>query len=112
MYKTIVVGTDGSATAGQAVSQAAALARATGAALHIVHAFRPISAWAGVAPDGSAAALSVGLAEDTERNARAVLDRAAAAVREEGIEVETHLCGGEAAEALLDTAEQVNADLL
>ncbi len=38
MYDTIVVGTDGSATAGQAVQHAASLAAATGADLHIAMA--------------------------------------------------------------------------
>ena len=40
MYKTLVVGTDGSPTADKAVQAAAELARSLSAALHIVTAFR------------------------------------------------------------------------
>ena len=40
MYKTLVVGTDGSPTADKAVQTAAGLARWWGSALHIVTAFR------------------------------------------------------------------------
>jgi len=112
MYKTIVVGTDGSTTAGRAVAHAASLARATGATLHIVHAFQPVSPLAAIGPDGGAAAMSVGLAEMTETQARAILERSAAATDGEGIIVETHLSSGDAASALLDTAEQLDADLV
>jgi len=42
MYTTIVVGTDGSETAGVAVQHAANLAESTGATLHIVHAYRQV----------------------------------------------------------------------
>jgi nucleotide-binding universal stress UspA family protein len=40
MYKTIVVGTDGSPTADRAVAAAAGLAQLCGAKLHIVTAFK------------------------------------------------------------------------
>ncbi|MDQ3318121.1 MAG: universal stress protein, partial [Actinomycetota bacterium] len=42
MFKSIVVGTDGSETAREAISQAAELAKATGAVLGIVSAYRPV----------------------------------------------------------------------
>jgi nucleotide-binding universal stress UspA family protein len=43
MFKSIVVGTDGSDTASQAVRQAVDLARAVGAKLEIVSAYEPVS---------------------------------------------------------------------
>ena len=43
MFKRIVVGTDGSETAAEAVRQAIELAKATGAALEIVSAYEPVS---------------------------------------------------------------------
>ena len=43
MFRTIVVGTDGSETAGKAVAQAAELAAAVAATLLIVSAFEPVS---------------------------------------------------------------------
>src|SRR3989442_15902098 len=42
MYSSIVVGTDGSQTAGIAVAQAAELAAAVGATLDIVSAYHPV----------------------------------------------------------------------
>lgn len=43
MYKVIVVGTDGSETAGVAVHDATALAKLTDATLHVVNAHQPLS---------------------------------------------------------------------
>ena len=42
MFGSIVVGTDGSETAGEAVRQATDLAKAVGAAVHVVSAFEPV----------------------------------------------------------------------
>src|SRR5437763_11274623 len=42
MFGSIVVGTDGSATAGEAVRQASELAKAVGATIHLVSAFEPV----------------------------------------------------------------------
>ena len=77
MYKTLVVGTDGSPTADQAVQAAAELARSLGAALHIVTAFRTprpgMGAAAGVAMVDSGAG-------------QALAEESAKAVGEEAIE--------------------------
>jgi len=42
MFSSIVVGTDGSETAGEAVRQATELASAVGAEIHLVSAFQPV----------------------------------------------------------------------
>src|SRR5437764_8478417 len=42
MFGSIVVGTDGSETAGEAVRQATDLAKAVGARIHLVSAFEPV----------------------------------------------------------------------
>src|SRR3954451_8170553 len=42
MFRSIVVGTDGSSRSRQAVAVAAGLARTHNATLHLVHAFRPV----------------------------------------------------------------------
>jgi nucleotide-binding universal stress UspA family protein len=112
MYTQIVVGTDGSGTANAAVRHAAALARVTGATLHVVHVFQPVSAMATMGIDGGAAAVSAGVTEDAERRAREVLDRALAIAGEEGAPAEGHLTVDDPANALIDTAERVGADLL
>src|ERR1700719_5115309 len=44
MFKSIVVGTDGSETANQAVREAVDLARAVGAKLELVSAYEPVPA--------------------------------------------------------------------
>jgi nucleotide-binding universal stress UspA family protein len=43
MYSSLVVGTDGSETAKEAVRQAGQLAKALGARLHLVSAYEPVS---------------------------------------------------------------------
>jgi nucleotide-binding universal stress UspA family protein len=112
MYSTIVVGTDGSATAAKAVREASELARAHGATLHLVHAFHPVSAFATIGPDAGAAAAAAGAAEAAEAHANVVLGQAGERARHDGLPVETHLCCGDPAKALLETAEAVGADLL
>jgi len=112
MYTTIVVGTDGSATAAEAVSQASELAKLHGGKLHIVHAFQAVSALASIGPDGGAAAASMGIQEAAEANAREILEQAAEHAGAGGVPVETHLCVGDPANALLEVAERVDADLI
>ena len=55
MFSRIVVGTDGSETAKQAVREAAELAKKTGASLYIVSAYDPVPAVAAArgAPRGA-----------------------------------------------------------
>ena len=61
MFEVIVVGTDGSETAGIAVQQAVELAAATGARLEIVSAYEPQSGH-GDRDSGGAAATAAGSA--------------------------------------------------
>ncbi|HVM65075.1 MAG TPA: universal stress protein [Acidimicrobiales bacterium] len=112
MYTHIVVGTDGSATATAAVRHAAALASVTGATLHVVHVFQPMSAMATMGIDGGAAAASAGVGEETERRAHEVLDQALELARAEGASAEGHLTIDDPANALIDTAANIGADLL
>ena len=112
MYSKIVVGTDGSATANAAVRHAAGLAKATGATLHIVHAFQPVPAMASLGIDAGAAVLAAGSAEEAERQGREVLERSKSLASAEGATAEGHLEISDPASALLDTAERLEADLL
>jgi nucleotide-binding universal stress UspA family protein len=88
MYKTLLVGTDGSPTADQAVQAAADLARSLGAALHIVTAFR-------TPRPGMGAATGVALVDSGA--GQALAEESARAV-------------GQA--VILSTAVQVEADLI
>jgi nucleotide-binding universal stress UspA family protein len=109
--KNIVVGTDGSPTATEAVRRAVELAAAQGAALHVVTAYR-----AKVSRDAASQARSVPEAwrwkaspgEVAERTARAAADTGVAA----GLEVECHAQPGDPADVLVDVVEEVGADLL
>jgi nucleotide-binding universal stress UspA family protein len=104
MFRTIVVGTDGSETAASAVDQAGELAKAVGAAVHVV------SAYAGaVRPPEEERS-------DREKVANAALvvaEAAAERLRSSGVrEVSVHDYDEDPAEALIATAEEVHADLI
>jgi len=109
MFQSIVVGTDGSPTAEEAVRQATELARLSGAKVHLVSAYRPLESYATVP-----GALPPNVREliDPAGIARTVLDDAAAKVRAEGVECETYGCAGDAAHALIEIAEAHDADLI
>jgi nucleotide-binding universal stress UspA family protein len=111
MFSSIVVGTDGSETAGQAVSQAAELARAVGAKLELVSAYEPVpeqrlNEERRQAPEDLQWAISP--REDVD----ATLEAAAAVAREAGVPVEVYPRQGDPADAILDVAEEREADLI
>ena len=110
MYKTLVVGTDGSPTADMAVQSAADLARSLGAALHIVTAFRTprpgMGAAAGVDLVDSGAGQAV-----AEESARAIV-QAAVEKFGEGLVAQAHAAQGNADDVILSIAVEVGADLI
>ncbi|MFL5900138.1 MAG: universal stress protein [Solirubrobacterales bacterium] len=111
MFTRIVVGTDGSETAAEAVRQAVDLAKLSGAELSIVSAYEPLSKRQVEAEKLDAPAdvqYEIGPREDVNL----VLDAAAASARKEGVEVQTHPAEAEPAEAILSVAEETNADLI
>lgn len=111
MFTRIVVGTDGSDTAAEAVGQAIELARLSGATLSVVSAYAPLpkrrvqDESEGAPPD---IAYGIGPREDVIL----VLDAAAADARKAGVEVQTHAIEADPADALLNVAEQNKADLI
>jgi nucleotide-binding universal stress UspA family protein len=114
IYGHVVVGTDGSSTAEEAVQQAAVLARATGAPLLVVAAYRrPSQAELGPpsqqAQSPSAHPVSSGYqgAADHAQDGAGMARRVAPDVT-----VETITPEGDAADALLDAAEQRESSLL
>ncbi len=111
MFTRIVVGTDGSDTAAEAVRQAVDLARLSNAQLNVVSAYEPISKRQveGEKLDAPAdVQYEIGPREDVNL----VLDAVAAVARKEGIEVQTHPVEGDPAEAILNVAEKTEADLI
>ena len=111
MFTRIVVGTDGSETAGEAVRQAVDLAKLTGAELSIVSAYSPLPERR-VRDTQDEAPADVQYEIGPREDVNLVLDAAAAAARKEGIEVQTHPVEGEPAEAILTVAEDTKADLI
>jgi len=111
VFTRIVVGTDGSDTAAEAVRQAVELAKLSGAQLNIVSAYEPVSKRR-VEKEALDAPADVQHEIGPREDVNLVLDGAAAAARNEGIEVQTHPVEGEPAEALLDVAEKAEADLI
>jgi nucleotide-binding universal stress UspA family protein len=111
VFKRIVVGTDGSETAAEAVRQAMDLARISGATLSIVSAYQPISGRRVQGEQRDAPAdvqYEIGPREDVNL----VLDAAAAEAKREGVEVQTHPVEADPADAILNVAEETNADLI
>ena len=110
MFKSIVVGTDGSPRATEAVKRAAELAAGWGVQLHLVSAHTP-----------SAAKVAVGTASvpeaaswqpDPDFKVDSVLDKAATIAKADGADVKIHAPKGDPADALLAVAEREGADLI
>lgn len=111
VFKRIVVGTDGSDTAAEAVRQAAELARLAGAELDVVCAAEPIPAW-------RAEARKQGAPEDVSHefgpreDANFALEAAARIAAEADVKINPHPMEGDPADAILDIAEETGADLI
>ena len=111
MFTRIVVGTDGSDTAAEAVRQAIDLAKISGATLSIVSAFAPISKRR-IQDEAEGAPADIAYVVGPREDVNLVLDAAAAAARAAGVEVRTHPVEADPADALLNVAEQIKADLI
>jgi nucleotide-binding universal stress UspA family protein len=111
VFASIVVGTDGSDTAKTAVRYAIDLARSLGARLEIVSAYEPVSENGlrdrrlRAQPDDQ---WTVGPREEV----MALLEEAAEDARLAGIEAETFARQGDAADAIIDVAEEQRCDLI
>jgi nucleotide-binding universal stress UspA family protein len=110
MYKNVVVGTDGSSTADKAVQVAAGLARDWKATLHIVTAYR--SSPSGMGAAAGAALADTGAREGLQHEAAEEVAHKAAEAWSDGVEIQTHSVSDHAADAILDTAQSVGADLI
>jgi nucleotide-binding universal stress UspA family protein len=109
MIKTVAVGTDGSDTAGKAVSAAFELAERYGARLVILSAFDG-SSGGDAAPrlSPSAHVWASNAAEQVER----ILAVAEESATERGIECSTAMAEGNPGEVLVELADRHNADVL
>jgi nucleotide-binding universal stress UspA family protein len=111
MFRSIVVGTDGSETARKAVDEAIDLAKSVGAAVCLVSAYEPV-------PQARLREEAKQMPEDIQwmvsprEEVDATLSDAADTVREAGLEVEQFAREGDPADAILDVAEERGADLI
>jgi nucleotide-binding universal stress UspA family protein len=111
MFSTIVVGTDGSETATQAVREAVDMAKAVGATLELVSAYAPASEQRLRAERRDAPA-DLQWAINPRQEVEAFLTDAADIARGAGVDVNTHARQGDPADAILDVAEERNADVV
>ncbi len=111
MFDSIVVGTDGSPTAGEAVRQAAELARGLGAKVYLVSAYEPV-------PYGRLRDERQQVPEDLQwminprEDVERTLEEGAASLSDDGVDVEVLAREGDPADAILDVAEEKKADLI
>jgi nucleotide-binding universal stress UspA family protein len=111
MFDSMVVGTDGSETAKEAVRQAADLAKRLGSTVHVVSAYEPV-------PEGRLREERTQVPDDLQwmvnprEDVSATLAEAAEGLKEQGVAVETHAREGDPADAILDVAEEEGADLI
>ena len=111
MFASIVVGTDGSDTAKEAVRQATELAKTLGSSIHLVSAYEPV-------PDGRLREERDEVPEDLQwmvnprSDVNSTLEDAAEELKKTGLGVEIHPREGDPADAILDVAEEQKADLI
>ncbi|HEY5143161.1 MAG TPA: universal stress protein [Solirubrobacteraceae bacterium] len=111
MFGSIVVGTDGSETADEAVRQAIELAASVGARLQLVSAYEPVPPTR-LRNEAQQAPPDVQWSINPREDVEATLSSAAELAAEAGVAVATHYRQGDPADAILDVAEETSADLI
>jgi nucleotide-binding universal stress UspA family protein len=111
MFGRIVVGTDGSETAKEAVRQASDLAKKLGARLDVVSAYEPVSE-ARLRQERQEAPSDIAHTVSPTEDVEATLAEAARTGQQNGVDVATIARQGDPADALLDVAEEHKADLI
>jgi nucleotide-binding universal stress UspA family protein len=111
MFGSIVVGTDGSETANEAVRQATELADAVGATIDLVSAYEPVSS-ARLREEAQQVPKDLEWMVNPREDVDATLKAAAEQIDEAGVKVQTFAREGDPADAILDVAEERNSDLI
>ena len=111
MFGSIVVGTDGSETANEAVRQATELAKAVGGRVNLVSAFEPVGNQR-LREERQQVPEDMQWMVNAREDVEATLTEAADQIKEAGVEVETFARQGDPADAILDVAEENGADLI
>jgi nucleotide-binding universal stress UspA family protein len=108
MISTVAVGTDGSATATEAVKEATEIARRFDAKLVLLSAFED-SKRSRTSPRRN---IELQWASKSSARVQTILERSEAELRQVGIECETRAAEGDPAEVLVRLAKEAGADLL
>ena len=111
LFKRIVVGTDGSNTASEAVRQAIELAQVSEAKLDIVAAFEPVPP-SRLREEKGELPGDVQYGAGPREDVNVTLDGAVGKAKQEGVEAESYPREGDPADAILDVAEEKKADLI
>jgi nucleotide-binding universal stress UspA family protein len=111
MFERIVVGTDGSPTATEAVRHAIELAKMAGGQLGIVAAFEPVPQSRQREEQGQVPG-DVQYAVGPREDVNVTLEAAIGMAKQEGVEATPYPREGDPADAILDVAEEINADLV
>jgi nucleotide-binding universal stress UspA family protein len=111
MFGSIVVGTDGSETANEAVRQAIDLASRLGAKLQLVSAYEPVSDTR-LREEAQQVPGDLQWMVNPKEDVEATLNQAAEQAREGGVDVTTYARQGDPADAILDVAEEQGSDLI
>ncbi|HXQ61162.1 MAG TPA: universal stress protein [Acidimicrobiales bacterium] len=108
MFTTIVVGTDGSATAGAAMALAVQIARESGGTLHLVVGVKAPTSVS--VPAAGVHVVDPSFGTHKSHAAQRMLEELAAGV--EGIDVEIHTAVGDPADVIVRRADEIGADLI
>lgn len=112
MFGSIVVGTDGSDTAKQAVKEAVDIAASLGARVEIVSAYEPVSG-ARLREEAKQAPADVEWMVNERADVEVTLGQAKDYATSKGVkDVRTYARQGDPADAILDVAEEFGGDLI
>jgi nucleotide-binding universal stress UspA family protein len=111
MFASIVVGTDGSETADEAVKQAMELANAVGAKVHLVSAFEPVGGQR-LREERQQIPEDMQWMVNPREDVDNTLAKAEEQLKEAGVDVAVFARQGDPADAILDVAEEQDADLI
>ncbi|WP_210491932.1 universal stress protein [Patulibacter sp. SYSU D01012] len=112
MFGSIVVGTDGSETADQAVKEAISMAAALKARLEIVSAYEPVSG-SRLREEAKQAPADVEWMVNERADVEVTLTEAKERATKAGVgDVRTYARQGDPADAILDVAEEFGSDLI
>src|ERR687884_1228462 len=111
MFDSIVVGTDGSETANEAVRQATELAKSIGATIYLVSAFEPVGNQR-LREERQQVPDDMSWMVNEREDVNATLRDAEETIKEAGVNVQTFARQGDPADAILDVAEERKAGLI